>query len=203
MQETYAEDEAHEEATDVGEVVEAREETEHEGHDDADADPREVDPRGAALGPVVEEIKQHQGNDAEEAAGRATGGDPFGGEVAAEHEPEDAAAEVHERVAERANVFFHFAAHGQLQEHIKANVHEAGVEEHGDDEPVPLPGVIGSGMVITKAAELGERALVHRAIVIRGGGVGAAELEFGVVLDLRGCTHTRNVASAHINEDVG
>lgn len=63
-------------------------------------------------------------------------------------------------------------------------MHEAGVEEHGNDEPVPLPRVIGSGMVVTKAAELGECALVHRAIVIRGGGVWAGKFDSGGVLDL-------------------
>ena len=58
--------------------------------------------------------------------------------VATEHETEDAAAEVDQGQAERADGLLHVPAQGQLQQHVEADVDDAGVQEDGDDETEPL-----------------------------------------------------------------
>ena len=68
VQETYAKDETHEEATDMREVVEPREQTEDEADDDVEHDVRQLLQRRASFPPLVQQVEQVQREDAEEAA---------------------------------------------------------------------------------------------------------------------------------------
>lgn len=88
--EAHAQHEAGEEAAYVGEVVEAGEEAEDESDGDVEDDEAEVLDGFAARLPCVEEVEEVEGQDAEEGARGAGRGDAVGGEVAAEHEAEDA-----------------------------------------------------------------------------------------------------------------
>lgn len=72
VEQTHAETEPHEEAADVGEVVETREESEHETDGNVDGDEGEVDKGSLARLPGVEEVEEDESDDAKEAARRAT-----------------------------------------------------------------------------------------------------------------------------------
>lgn len=68
VQETYTQHETHEETADMREIVETREETEDKGDGDVEEEEEEVfDGRAAGL-PVVEEVEEGEGEDAEEGA---------------------------------------------------------------------------------------------------------------------------------------
>ncbi len=56
MEQTDAEDYAHEETADVGEVVKAGEQAKDEGDDDVEADEQEVLPRRGARRPGVKQV---------------------------------------------------------------------------------------------------------------------------------------------------
>lgn len=96
MQQTYAQDEAHQESTNVTEVVETREQAQDERNDDVDQDEHEVLDGGRTFAPSVQELKQGQGQDAEQRTRAAGTRDAGSGKVAAEDETKDAAAEVDE-----------------------------------------------------------------------------------------------------------
>ena len=68
VQKTYAEYQAHQEATYMREVVEPREQTEDEADDDVEHDVRQLLQWRASLLPLVQQVEQVQGEDAEEAA---------------------------------------------------------------------------------------------------------------------------------------
>ena len=65
VEETDAEDQPHKEASDVGEVVQARQQAQDEGDGDVKNQPGEIDPRPFALAPVVEQVQQHERYDPE------------------------------------------------------------------------------------------------------------------------------------------
>ena len=68
VQEADAEDEAHQEAADMREVVETWEQTEDEGDGYVEEEEEEVFHGGAARVPVVEEVEEDEGEDAEKGA---------------------------------------------------------------------------------------------------------------------------------------
>lgn len=74
----------------MGEIVEAGKQAEDESDGDVEDDEAEVLDGFAACLPCVEEVEEVEGQDAEEGTRGAGGGDAVGGEVAAEHEAEDA-----------------------------------------------------------------------------------------------------------------
>lgn len=66
VEETDAKDQAHEEATDVGEVIEPRQQAQDERDGDVEDQPGEIYPRPFAFAPVVEQVQQHECDDAEQ-----------------------------------------------------------------------------------------------------------------------------------------
>ena len=71
VQDADAEREAHDEAADVREVVQAGEQAEHEGDCDVEQDEEQVFDGRAALAPSVEDVEEDECYDAEERAGCA------------------------------------------------------------------------------------------------------------------------------------
>ena len=75
MKNTDADSKTHQETADVGEVVKAGEEAEDEGDHDVKEDEAEISLGGGTLSPRVEELKEHEGDDAKEGPGGTSGGD--------------------------------------------------------------------------------------------------------------------------------
>ena len=138
VQHRDAQHQADQEPADVGEVVQAGEQTQHERDDHIEGDEDEVLPGAAAVLPRVEQVEKRQRDDAEQRP-RGTGGrDTRGGKVAAHDETEDAGAHVNQEEADRTNGALHVAAHGHLQQHVEADVDQTGVQEDGHNKPEPL-----------------------------------------------------------------
>lgn len=100
----------------MGEVVEGGQKAEGEGDGEVQEEEKEVLSGAAAGFPRVEEVEQHDCEDAEEGAGAAGAGDAVGREVGAEDEAEDAGAEIHYEEAECADDLFDVSAQRELQE---------------------------------------------------------------------------------------
>ena len=81
VQDANSENKTHEEAANVGEIVQPGEETEDEGDDYVEHDECEVFPRTGSVVPGIEQVEERQGQNAEERAGGTGGGNACCGEV--------------------------------------------------------------------------------------------------------------------------
>jgi len=122
----------------VREVVEGRQEADDEGDGEVEQQEQQVLDRGLARAPRVEDVEQHDGQDAEQRARAACAGDAVRREVAAEYEPEDTGAEVHDQESRRADDLLNVPRQRQLQQQIEGDVDEAAMQENGYDETEPL-----------------------------------------------------------------
>ena len=212
VQDGDAEAQADNEAADVGEVVEARQEAEGETDQDLDDEEGQLAYGVAALAPGVEEVEQGQGDDAEKGARGAGGGDGGAGVVGAEDVGEDAGGHVDEEETDGANDAFDFPTQGHLQQQVEADVDDAGVHEYGNDEAPPLVrkglgvqagsavGVIGLGNA-AETTDLGEGTFHGIGLKIVGGGPGTGPVDgLALVLDALGVMHAGRVAGAHVDE---
>lgn len=95
-------------------VVEAWEKAEHKRYQDLNDDEHEFPHGPASLLPRVQKIKECQGNDAEQTAGRSGGRDGRGRIVAAHDEAKDASTDIDQEEPDRANGPLDFFADSQL-----------------------------------------------------------------------------------------
>ena len=192
------------------EVVEGRQEADDEGDCEVEQQEQQVLDRGLARAPRVEDVEQDDCQDAEERAGAARAGDAVRREVAAEHEPEDARAEVHDQEAQRADDLLDVARQRQLQQQIEGDVDEPAVQENGHDESEPLVRLRRLSSVrkgcdahtksaqIFQSAEAFGRSSETRRIGTIPRHLGTAEI---CTVD-NICSHARDETRAHVDEDI-
>lgn len=151
---------------------------------------------------MIDQIEEYKSKHAKETARRASGSNSFGGEIPSENETKDTAAEVDDSEADATDGLLHFPAHGELQEHVEGNVYDAGVQEHGDDEPEPLIGILV--VYASKATKSVEVTLIRGISEIRGGDVRTGPGDGRAsALNLRVGAHAGDETGAHVDEDVG
>lgn len=191
------------------EVVETGKQAEDKGDYDVDQDEEKIFDGTRALAPGIQQFKEGEGHDAEEAARTSSRCDSCRGEVTAQDEAKDAAAEIDESEADGADAALHISTQSQLQEQVEADVDYSGVQEDGSDEAPPL---IGSGGFVNVAVYVGIGNTTHAAELTEGagytgagggGGIGTGPDDVGGgVLDIGHVVHAGLVSRAHVDKHV-
>lgn len=214
MQDEDAQQQAHGEAADVREVVQPGQEAQRERDEDVDEQVQQVAPRRGPVRPRVGQVDELESDDTEQRARSSRGSDACGRKVPSQHEAEDAAGEVDEREAHRADLTLHVPPDQHLQQQVESDVDEPRMQEDGDHEPEPLVRLragrqrtVGDRVRdgrFREAAQIGEGALHGGRVQVVGGRVRAGPTDgLGGVLDARGRALAGDEARAHVDEDVG